>query len=289
MNRIETILANARSPLNDTSKERWTDAQLLQYLDKAQKDIAKECNILVDNVIIPLKTSQAIYTLPENTIEMLSCRLDGIPVHLRPTAWMDQQAAIPTLQRAMANLFDASYNWEKTTNAGDVVNIIYDKMKRRNFRVWPIPLSDDLETTLTELETNYGVTTEITELTTSVPTYGVVSDYIDVENSPVSFIDGFYGILVEIIDQVGMVIARSYLPNTISSTEDTLQVDLICDEALEYFIAARAFSNDIIESNRGKSAEQLTWYGREVEKIKSSVEAQMVSSDHYETRYNGMG
>jgi hypothetical protein len=289
MNRIETILFNARIPLNDTSKERWSDAQLLQYLDKGQKDIAKECNMLVDSVIIPLKTSQAIYRLPENTLELLGCRFNGIKVHLRPTAWMDNQASIPTLQYAMSNLFSSTYNWEKTTNAGEVVNIIYDKMKRRNFRVWPIPISEELEEVLTELETDYGVTTAVTEFDTTLPLYGVVSDYLDVDNAPSDFTNGLYGLLMEIVDQTTMVMARAYLPETVISTEDTLELDIVCDEALEYFITARAFSNDIIDQNRPKAAEQLTWYSREITKLKDSCESQMVSSDHHQTQYNGMG
>jgi hypothetical protein len=278
MTRIASILTNVRIPLNDRAKERWSDADLLLFLSKAQKDITKEVKLLKDWVILPLAMGQSIYLLPEDTVEIIECRFDGAPMKLRTHSQMVLRSGVTV----------TGNNWETRITEDQPEAVIYDKLRRRQIRVWPTPVSETLTISDTELDTLTGIVTSVDDFT-MIGEYGFAGTILDTDEGIPAYEYGVYGIVSEIVNQTSIMVHRAKLAGDITSTEDELQVDIVCDEALEHFVIARAFSNDKIEQNRQTAAEHLSWYNREVIKLKDSVEINMTTNEYRETRYNSMG
>jgi len=292
MNRIETILNNVRIPLQDRAKQRWSDEDLLHFLSKAQQDITKECPILKDWLIVPLQMGQALYTLPEDTTEVIECRFDGRPLHMRTHAEMDNLAVTGKLLIRSQTI--SANTWESRVAEDKPEAIIYDKLRRRQVRIWPTIVGDALTVSETDLETEFGLVTGIDEFAITGGDYGFPGTIMDTdEGIPLydtsSNYGGVYGIVSEILDQTSILVHRAKLAQVLETTLDELQVDIICDDALEHFIIARAFGNDQIEKNRQTAAEHLTWYNREVVKLKDSAAINYTTNENRETRYNGMG
>jgi hypothetical protein len=286
MSRISTILNNVRIPLNDRAKERWSDEDLLLFISKAQKDITKECPILKDWVILPLSLGQSLYVLPENTVEVIECRYDGTPLRMRTHAEMDKQAVTGELIIRSQTL--NVNNWETAITEDTPTTIIYDKFRRRQIRIWPTPVSQNLTVVDTDLDTFYGLVTSVDEFT-MIGDFGFAGTILDTDEGIPLYENGVYGIFSEIVDQASVLIHRAKLSDDLTSVEDELQVDIICDEAIEHFVVARAFNNDQIEKNRQTAAEHLAWYNREIIKLKDNMAVNIQANEYRETSYNSMG
>lgn len=296
MSRISDILKRVRVVLHDTSKTRWSDEDLLVFLDEGQKDIAKQTHIIKDIIIVPLRFAEHTYTLPEDTLKVLRCDFDNKKLPLKTSDYMDQRGTIgrvlADLPRGISSnsglLASTTQNrWQTATTAGNILCAIYDKLKRRNLRVWPIPVATDLEETLTTQESTTGFAYDIDS--TDADTYGLISDVINTDEGSPIYPDGLYGIVVEVIDKRSIVIHRSRYSTTITSVNDELEIDVFCDEALKYYVIAQAYRNDIKEENRAIGNENLTLYTRELTLIGVSGSEELVGSDVHETLYNGMG
>jgi hypothetical protein len=273
--------------LNDRAKERWSDADLLLFLSKAQKDITKEVKLLKDWVILPLAMGQSIYLLPEDTVEIIECRFDGAPMKLRTHSEMDK-LVVSGQMVLRSGVTVTGNNWETRITEDQPEAVIYDKLRRRQIRVWPTPVSETLTISDTELDTLTGIVTSVDDFT-MIGEYGFAGTILDTDEGIPAYEYGVYGIVSEIVNQTSIMVHRAKLAGDITSTEDELQVDIVCDEALEHFVIARAFSNEKIEQNRQTAAEHLSWYNREVIKLKDSVEINMTTNEYRETRYNSMG
>lgn len=286
MSRIETILTNVRIPLNDRNKERWSDADLLLFLDKGQKDLTKECNILKDWVILPLSMGQSLYYMPDNTIEVIECRFDGEPMVMKTVEEMDKLRL--TGQLVVKTVRVSSSAWESQITDDRPTHIVYNKQRRRLLRVWPTPVGEELTLVETDQATALGITVSVDEFT-MIGEEGVAASILDTDAGIAFYENGHYGVLVEIVEQAAILVHRSKLSNDLTTVDDDLQVDIICDEALEKWIIAMAYANDQLEANRNESAQALAWYKRQVEIIKENVSIQAVVNENRETSYSGMG
>lgn len=72
MTRVETILSKVRANLSDLDKERWTDEQLITYIDSAQKELVALTGSLKDVIYINLVNGEQVYTLPDEVINILA-------------------------------------------------------------------------------------------------------------------------------------------------------------------------------------------------------------------------
>lgn len=72
MTRVEAILSKVRANLSDLDKERWTDEQLITYIDSAQKELIALTGSLKDVIHINLVNGEQVYTLPDNVVNVLA-------------------------------------------------------------------------------------------------------------------------------------------------------------------------------------------------------------------------
>ena len=64
--RIEEILRLARITLADQDKQRWSDDDLLAFLNEAHIDFATETQLLAGRVEIPVTIGDPYFDLPED-------------------------------------------------------------------------------------------------------------------------------------------------------------------------------------------------------------------------------
>lgn len=121
MSRVSQILLRARDTLADHKKERWSDDQLIRFLDEAQKDLCSRARVLRDEITIQIKDGQAEYKIPADliAIDRISFRNKNIPL----TSYTKLDKTIP--------------HWVE--QRGEVSHVVFDKQRKGYIRLFPIP------------------------------------------------------------------------------------------------------------------------------------------------------
>lgn len=152
MNRIEEILIRARYTLADPQGQKWSDKELLSFLDEAQKDLCKRAKLLRSEVQFNVLAGRADYTLPEDFLLLDSVYLNDKALQLKGYAEMDK----------------LEMNW--MAREGVPNTVIFDKQMRGRIKLYPIP----------DTSPNWAVNNIPVRITTENPrirqNFGVVSD-----------------------------------------------------------------------------------------------------------------
>lgn len=298
MSRVRDIINLCRIDLLDTQKTRWADSTLLSLLSAGQRDITLHTQCLRDIIPVNLVPGVHTYTLPEDTVQVTYCTFKNRRLPLKTTAYMDKRGTISdvvSLFQKNSNytfgsiLTDRSKHWMAATTNGDIMLVIFDKLKRRQLRVWPTPINPNLQVLLTESDEAYGVVVDGDEYTVQSPYLGVTSEVFFDDNQEAVFDPDSYGEVTEVVQVSEFLVHRAKLSATLTSLDQELEVDLICDRALQHYVVGHAYRQDTIAENRAKGTEELSFYGRELEMIAETVKENGVSSEHHDTVYNPMG
>jgi len=170
--RIEEIIVRVRDTIGDPNSERWTDAQLLRFIDDAQKQLVNQAGLLRGKVDISLVVNAYEYSVPAN-IPLYHTALDAAgAVYLIPIASGITIPTVPTnlfkLTRVIDNLGDvipfqtrsdldkrygsssakSGVGWELKTGSAPRA-IVVDKNNPKTIRIFPIPVSISTINTLT--------------------------------------------------------------------------------------------------------------------------------------------
>lgn len=168
MTRIEEIFLNVRDTLADPDGSRWSTPRLLRLINEAQNDIVIRAKILRDKVTVPIYSNSNTFTLPEDVF-----LLDRVLLNNKKLEFIDHTKL--DLQQG---------NWEECT--GTTTHLVYDKMNRRQVKLYPIP--SNLSTNKYDVEAgtykehiyydidNYGFLTDGEIGDTIVGNYGLTTD-----------------------------------------------------------------------------------------------------------------
>lgn len=121
MNRIQEILTRARYTLADPKAERWSDAQLLSYLDEAQKDLCRRAKMLRSEVTFNVLEGISEYTMPDDFL-----LLDLVLFNDRSLSLVGH-----------AEIESRDCSWAE--REGQPEAVIYDKQMRGKIRLYPVP------------------------------------------------------------------------------------------------------------------------------------------------------
>lgn len=128
------IMDRAETILQDTSNARWTEAELLDWLNEAQGVIVQvkpDSNAVIEAVLM---SSGGIQSLPSTAIQLLDATYN-----MGTDDGTDYGNAITIVDRAM---MDACYpGWQTATAATVVKHVIYDPIKLPK-KYWIYPQSD---------------------------------------------------------------------------------------------------------------------------------------------------
>lgn len=268
MTTLQEIIASVRLTLADPNGSRWPDARLLQLANEGNLDITTKARLIIKDIIIPLAEGKASYSLPEDTINIVSAFLQG------------DSKVVCDLN--LINIFDISKqvgaDWRN--RKGLPTHLVYNSRDRLQITTYPSYHLGDNDKTLTE---PYGVISDIQDAEV-VTKYGTVSDVLNedtIQDSP-------YGLVTDITaTQHSAVVTYIARPKLFTSFDDEILPQL--DRALKYFIVASALRDDMDTRNRQISLEEHQFYLQELQQLQKDKASSFVDSgnqDIFETNYN---
>lgn len=299
MGRVTDIITRARDTLADPSAQRWTDARLLRILDEGQKQIVLMAKLLRTKTSIPLLIGIADYAVPDECYKIIRILVAGKSVPLQSHEEMDDLA-----DRGIA--LTTSESWESYVSS-PVEKIVFDKLNMGTFKVYPIPENVQgswsvINSDSSVLDDPYGLTVGATGYDFSSP-YGFGIDFSDdYDNTFQNLdpdVDDNYG-LVTVFDDNSDNVTLYYLkrPTELAfltgSTDLDLvsdpEIDIVWDMALKYYVTGMALRDDKDTQNRAVGAEELQFFGANVDKaMKDSSEDFIAIRTQYTTPYyNGL-
>ena len=195
MGRVSDILTRARDSLADPKKERWSDDRLLRLLDEAQKDFARQSQLLKGYVTIPVVPYTAVYSLPEDC--------------WRITRAHYAERALQLVSHQAMDIHDQDWY---TRQGSTIEALVFDQRNDSVIRCYPIPDDSAVEYNYTFEQSDtpeysgsgrFGVVTSIDDYTFD-SLYGVTTGLFDPQISTESF-DSIYGVVTDIGETSGNI------------------------------------------------------------------------------------
>lgn len=195
--RIEDILRLARITLADQDKQRWSDDDLLAFLNEAHIDFATETELLAGRVEIPVEINNPYFTLPDEVWLITRVLWDTKKLPIISHTELDTRQTIYRLRDFGLQPTDS---WE--SDKGQPEAFLYDRRNQNEGKLYPIPDESIVTSTYTFAD-RFNVITE-DNITSLVGVYtgedpvsmdfGVASDSItgqfeDEYSSPFGFYD----------------------------------------------------------------------------------------------------
>lgn len=299
--RTEAIIQRARERLGDTRKERWSDSNLLNLLDEAQKDVAIQTNIFVGTYSLPLQDDKYMYDLPSDVLLIRRATFGDSPLPIVSYDRMDEYLqAAPTMRFDTDSVDDMNTfidsprdSWDDDTGS-DIDAIVFDNRNLLQIRVYPIPTNLADVTYPFEFvgppafvgEEVIGVVADMEDYSFNSP-FGVVTDLFDpaidqeVFNSP-------YGVVTSISEsEQAVTIWYVRSPATIDSMLVEPELHPLFDSALKQYVISQAFDDDVDTQSAAKAARAFNKYERDLKVAFKTAARSGVQTTQRHTTYRG--
>ncbi len=290
--RIEDIITDIRGTLADPDSKRYTDARLIELIDKGQRDLVKKSKLLRSRVPIALLKNTAFLNLPADCYEITRALVDGIKVSILSHDDMDSRSFdISRDNNARFRSRDVNVNpsvnieWE-TDEGTSVRNVIYDRLERQVLRIYPI-LSDETESVDYILDDTFGVIEGITGYLLNDP-FGVMSNLSTTDANGDVF-SPVFGLVANISEIVGtLIVYYIRMPTDITTINTDPEIEDIWDDALKFYATGMALKDDLDTKNRDKGTEELGFYTAELDLAKKLGAKDSTRAGQFSTRYESM-
>jgi len=120
---VSDLLVRIRDTLSDPNGDRWSDARLIRLINQAQRDLTFKARLLRTKYEVPLFNNQAVYDLPDDVLFITRALYNDKNIEFKSHEEMDA--------------YDET--WEVATTDNDIKFIVYDKINRGQFKLYPIP------------------------------------------------------------------------------------------------------------------------------------------------------
>jgi len=222
MSLASDIITDARRTLADTARDRWTDEDLLSFLNSGIAQMAIDTELIKSNGFVLLVDGVQKYDLSAIASKITRVEFAGIPVPFQNHLEMDK----------------VDPGWNEFTQGTTPTAIVYDKLNMSQFKVYPIP---GAAIEYAKSNSPYGLLTAVYDAGTIVPdveaiglnTGAVLTDYVNV----------FYVVK----------------PDKLLLTDES-PFDRIWDQALEHYIVGRALRMNMDTQSRQFAQEELGAY-----------------------------
>lgn len=243
--RIENLLTKIRQDIGDERATKWTDINLLNLIDDAQRDIAQQAEVLRDTLAIDVVPFSETLDLPEKTIRITRAIYKGLPLPLRSHEEMD--------------VLNAS--WQERFGT-EVEALVYDRYDQGLVR--PYPLISAVTRTFV-WDSGEGMPINIVGFTATGDGMPISIEFADVLVST----EGDGGIIDIQATATGELIKIYYTKNSeeISNTADALEISDQWDKAIRFYVDGMALKQDNDAANIARSASYLSDYGRELTQV----------------------
>lgn len=248
----KNILDDIRYSLSDTRRERWSDERLLSLMTEAIKELAAKTILFVETVIVVVQDDVVDIDLSDRAVKIVRAEYLDLPIEFKTFEEMDCYKK----------------QWQK--DKGDKVEaIIYDKQKRGQVKLYPIP-QNNIADYITYPNGVYGIVTDISYSDIQPVMY---NNYGDISGIPENALIKFYYV-------------RKH--DNIVDVNQELNIDEICEAPIKRYVVGSALRDNIDAQNRTFGAEELNRYYQMVNEFSLEKE-QNFTRALKETQYRPMG
>jgi len=233
----QDVITKARVTLSDQSSTRYTDADLISHLNDAVRDFQSETSLDKEVFYIELDAALTTYDMSATLLTITRVEYEGLPLPLLSHSRMD----------------GLNSGWQLESGL-DVQSIVYDKLSRSKFRIYPSITDADL---ITDSNSDYGIL--ISFDLSYLPSYKNLED-LPLVNKFLSV----YGVAK---------------PATITAVGDTIEISDQWEKALAHFVVGQALRTDQDTQNKTIGNEELLLYGQIVQAIKSKQSTDFTTGD----------
>jgi len=242
------VIIKMRDTLGDPDGDRWDDDRLIRAINEAQETICEKANILRTKATIQVSGGVSIYELPTDSLLLTRVDLEGVNIPLKSMEEMDE----------------VDPDW-MATEAETPTIIVYDRLNRGSFRLYPSP------------------TLDLPDEPSSVPDYGFTTEMtgIDIEDD--------FGVLATITDiKDSLTVYYTKKPIEVTVVGDTLELNDVWHRAIKYFGCGMLLRDDKDTQNRAMGNEELQLYVGELEEIKDNSSKDFTKATQYESDYRSL-
>lgn len=241
------ILKKARYALSDTARDRWTDERLLELLNDAIIDIAKNTTLFVENMFYEVSNLVVDIDLSDRALKIVRAE------------YLDEPLPFYTFEEMEYK----NKEWQLETGT-EVKALIYDK--QRNALVKQYPIVSNVYNPYIEYNQLLGVTTDIS--------------YSDIQ----PILADVYGDISHIPDIALIKFYYIRKHEKITDINSELEIDDLVATPIVHYITGKAFRDNQDTQNRNLGNEELTLYYNMVEEYniqKSQLFVRTVNEARY--------
>lgn len=245
MSRVEDIITGARTILNDSDGQRYSDPTLLKYLNDGLKDFVTQTKCLKQRLFVELNKTSAIYDLSPYVLKFLRLQYKTRTLKVKTQEELD--AIDP--------------DWQLATGE-EVQYITFSDMKQGVFRIYP---RMETETTSSISQNSvYGglVSISINDDIYQIPSYNDIDSTIN------------HYLVVYAVTKPKLV--------TLATTDDEWELNDEYDIAFENFITYKALRSDTDAGNRTFGSEQYQLY---LNAVSEAILGETTSNEEVSDRY----
>ena len=237
------VYNNIRRFLGDEDKTRFTDPQILYYMNKAQLDIARKTKCLRKRREIVLDVlDSTTFSLPSDLIELINISYNGCKLTFNNTLYIETCNEV----------------------VGTPKHIIKSYTNRDEYALYPTPTEDI--GTITEYTSNtFGMvdTLQYTDTATDIVNE-IIDTYYDTDMYGTANYD------VEVVTS-GLVIQYYAMPReltSVSSVSSESDLKSFTYDAIKYYVCSNLLREDKDTISRQIAGDELTLYEKEIDLLK---------------------
>ena len=240
------LIGYIRDFVADKDGDRWTDKRILYLIDKAQTDLARRTNILHKEVNVRI-----VYKKVDGV--MVGYKIDLPDDIIRLIKVLDEDKCVIPIQTTSER---ASFACATSCECvGDLTHVVPDHYGRNTLGLICNP-------EMNKLAPSVYYCSDILKCYTLLP----CSDKVVYRPSEVTVI-------------------YNNKPTPITSIDDKLEVDSICEQAIKFYVCGMLLRDDKDSGSRSLGNEELQMYAAELKQLKKERQLNFYDGTSYSTGY----
>lgn len=230
---LDSLILEIRDFLHDPDGDRWTDARLLYYINKAQQDLVNKTKCLSSSYTAGVFALEPFVILPDNILALEEVYYKGV--------------LLPIVSNNTLST-ECDTSWIKDVGIPSKIVATTDRSK---FRLYPLPIENSILEF--NMASDFGFVPDLTNLPFNTPNYPL-------------------GVITRIrkIDTV-LDIHYRHKARVISDISDVLDIDEAYEMAIKYYVCGNLLRSDKDSNSRSLGNEELGLYREELNQLKKET------------------
>lgn len=257
--RIQAIINSARLTLADKSSQRYTDEDLLVYLNQGLVDFCQRTEMLHCKEKVYIHENEAYFDLSPETYKVTRVLFEDKVLAMYSHQEIDSVSVISDYRDFVINYdHSSSAKWELKKGIPEV--FLWDMRNPLQGKLYPIPKE---ELFLANMSGLFGVYSE--------GGFGVS--------------DQGFGVITSVVKPIYVTVYYIKNHSLITSVDDTLEIPAMYDTAMMYYITAQAFLSNLDNQYIEKSRLQFQLYENILRRALTDAAADWTRASQLRTSY----